>query len=251
MIEEINLNLKAGETDSIGNKVSRVLSKDRDKKYAIWEIVGGDVLCDSDDDTIASHPEVSTWTIQVRGLIKSRKEFAGKYNSHLGHAYKLCFDGNPTAAIDTLKQTYDEISHRLIEESRLLYLIGSLIVALLCEAVLAYNYFYHPHNEFTRRLVAGLAVSVLGGLMSVASGLRNQTFEIPQRKLLVVVYGALRSIVALIAGFVAVLMINTGVALSFLQEHDAFGGFLLACFLAGFSERLVTTALRQIESTAG
>jgi hypothetical protein len=64
-------------------------------------------------------------------------------------------------------------------------------------------------------------------------------------------YGSLRLVLALLAGVVAVLMINTGVALSFLTEHNEFGGILLACFLAGFSERLITSSLRQIEATAG
>jgi len=53
----------------------------------------------------------------------------------------------------------------------------------------------------------------------------NRPFELPESRLLLMAYGSLRLVLALLAGVVAVLMINTGVALSFLTEHNEFGGF--------------------------
>jgi fructose-specific phosphotransferase system IIC component len=54
-------------------------------------------------------------------------------------------------------------------------------------------------------------------------------------------------VIALLAGFVATLMVRTGLVLSFLKDQDAFGGFLLAWFLGGFSERWVSKSLRSLE----
>jgi len=244
-MEQVNLTLKSGETDSLGNVVSRILARDVDKKYVIWETTDGEVVCDGDEDVIDS--AVSTWTLKVRGLIRTRKQFAGKYNGHIGHAYKHCFEKNASAGIETLKETYEEIRRRLLEESRILYLVGSLIATVICESVLGFEYFHQTQPEIIRRTIAGLALAVLGGFMSVATNLQKQRFELVEKRVLTVAYGALRLTVALIAGIVAALMISTGVALSFLQQQDAFGGFLLACFLAGFSERLILSRLRQIE----
>jgi hypothetical protein len=251
MIEEVNLHLKPGDKDSIGNTVERVVAKHVGKKYAVWISTDGRVYVDADDETIVQNPEVAAWTVRVSGLIRSRKAFEGQYNTYLGHAYKLACEGNLNGALEALKRTYDQISGRLTGESRLLYLTGALIVTAVCELICTYLFFFISLSDLAHRVAAGLAMAVLGGFMSVAAGLHKQTFELPESRLLLLAYGSLRLIVALLAGVVAVLMINTGVALSFLLEHNEFGGILLACFLAGFSERLITNSLRQIETTAG
>jgi len=108
----------------------------------------------------------------------------------------------------------------------------------------------HPALQLFDSLAAGIAVAVLGGFMSVAIGLNKQKFELEDSFLMNLVYGALRMVVASIAGYVVTLMIRTGVLLSFLKETNAVGGYLLACFLGGFSERLITKSLRQIEEVA-
>src|ERR1017187_6213925 len=251
MIEDVNLHLVPGAKDSIGNTVVRVLAKDLGKKYAVWEATDRRVYCDAEDDTVLSNPEVTSWTVRVTGLIRRRNALAGNYNSHLGNPYKLAFDGNLNGAVEMLRGTYEQISRRLMGESRLLYLTGALIISGLCELFCSYFFFFASVSEFAHRVIGGLAMAVLGGLMSVASRLHKQTFELPESRLLIMAYGSLRLVLALLAGVVAVLMINTGVALSFLLEHNEYGGILLACFLAGFSERLITNSLRQIESAAG
>ena len=48
--------------------------------------------------------------------------------------------------------------------------------------------------------------------------------------------------------FVATLMMETGVALTFLEQQIGLGGFLLATYLAGYSERFILSSLRQTET---
>lgn len=251
MIEEVNLHLAPGGTDSIGNTVTRVLAKDVGKRYAVWEIPNGYVVADADDDAILVNPDFTARVIRLTTLMRSRKALPGKYNTYVAHAYKLAFDGNLNAALETLKGSYDQLFKRLTGEARLLYLTGSLITAGACGLICSLLFFFAPLDDLEHRVFGGLSMAVLGGFLSVAAGLHKQTFDLPASRLLLLAYGCLRMVVALLAGVVAVLMINTGVALSFLLAHNEFGGILFACFLAGFSERLITNSLRQIEATAG
>lgn len=155
-------------------------------------------------------------------------------------------------AVTVLKTKYDQIVNLLKAErrSKSAYLIGALFVTGMCEVtwlVLKAEEVNHPTLNSFDSVVAGIAAAVLGGIMSVISGLSEQSFEIEDSFTMNMTYGALRIVVALIAGFVTTFMIRTGLALSFLKEQDAFGGYLPACFIGGFSERFVSKSLRQIE----
>lgn len=250
-----SLTLKAGDTDILGNKVATVFAIDPDKKYAIWETTDGQTLVDTDSDALSKSPEFNTLVIQFANLVGRRKEFKGKYSSQIAYAYKLCFDGDPTGAVTALKATNAEIIRVLKEERRLrtAYLAGAIVIAVLFEIV--WLVLKHKETEFPflskyDLYLYGLAVAVLGGVLSVTTGLKNERFDLDDGIWLSLLYGALRIVTAVISGFVAALMIRTGIALSFLLEHDAFGGFLLACFIGGFSERFVSKSLREIEEVA-
>ncbi len=247
-----SLVLKIGDLDLFGNSVTRVFSVNPEKKYAVWEITSGDVLVDADDDRLANDQDIATWTVKLGGLIARRKEAERRYNSHIAHAYKLCLDGDKSSAIALLKEGYEEIREAIRREhrSKAAYLIGSLAVTCTCLVTCWYQYLYHGDNAQIARFLGGLSLSSLGGFMSVAAGLRRQVLQVEEGAWLNALYGALRIAVVMIAGIVATFMISTGVALSFLVHEDAFGGFLLACFVAGYSERFIAKALNQIESVA-
>jgi hypothetical protein len=243
-MEPGSLSLRNGETDCLGNKVSRVFSRDPVKRYVIWETDAGNVVCDADDETVIAQPTVSEWTIKVAGLLSNQAAFKKHYNSYVAHAYKLCFDGDLQAALLTLKTTYDEIVRRLQRAAKLAFLLGALGAAMTCVVTCATLYLHHFGNDTLDLIFAAVGVSALGGFMSVASGLRKIAIDLEERTRINVLYGALRVVVAMIAGLVATLLIRTGAVLSFLQKKDAFSGFLLVCFLSGFSERFVYKALK-------
>ena len=201
--------------------------------------------------TVIAQQAISEWTIKVAGLLSNQVAFKKHYNSHVAHAYKLCFDGDPEAALLTLKTTHDEIVRRLQRGATLAFLLGALGTGMVCVATCAILYLQHFGNDTLNRIFAGIGVSGLGGFMSVASGLRKIGIDLEERTRINVLYGAVRVVVAMIAGVVATLLIRTGAVLSFLQEKDAFSGFLLVCFLSGFSERFVYKALKGIEDQVG
>lgn len=250
-----SLTLKEGDTDPFGNKVSQIFATDSTKKYAIWETTQGKVLVDTDSDDLNKDARITTWTLKLTSLISRHKILRGNYNSQIAYAYKLCLDGNADSAVTALETTYNEVVKLLKDarRTRLSYLLGALVVTAVCSISWLVWYYgvAHPSPPGKTDLVLdGAVVAVLGGFLSVAVGLRDLDIETEESFWMNMVYGALRIVVALICGFVATLMIRTGIALTFLQQQDAFGGFLLACFLAGYSERFITQTLRGIESDA-
>ena len=64
-MDSVNLLLKPGSIDSLGNVVAKVHAADSTKPYAIWETTKGQVLCDADIDL---DPNVSVWTAKVTDL---------------------------------------------------------------------------------------------------------------------------------------------------------------------------------------
>lgn len=198
-----------------------------------------------------AQPTISEWTIKVAGLLSNQVAFKKHYNSHVAHAYKLCFDGDVQAGLLTLKTTHDEIVRRLLRGAKLAFLLGALITAMTCVAICAILYFRNFGNDILDRIFAAVGVSALGGFMSVAIGLRKIAIDLEERTRINALYGAVRVVVAIIAGVVATLLIRTGAVLSFLQEKDASSGFLVVCFLSGFSERFVYKALKGIENQLG
>lgn len=250
-MEPTSLSLQIGDRDCFGNKVLRVFARDPVRRYVIWETEGGRVACDADDETLSRNPDITEWTIKVGGLVSNQLAFREQYNGHLAHAYKLYFDGDPQACLLTLKTTYREIVRRLERAAKLGFLLGALGTTAFGVAICIILYFSHFAGETLNRMITAAAVSALGGFMSVASGLRKLKIDLEERTRVNALYGAVRVVVAMIAGVVAALLIRTGAVLSFLQQQDALSGFLVACFLSGFSERFVYRALRQIEDQVG
>jgi hypothetical protein len=162
----------------------------------------------------------------------------------------MYFDGGADACLSVLKSTYEEVVRQTRRWSKLSFLLGATVATVLVIPTCGFLYFRLATSEIVKLFLAGMSVSTLGGFMSVAGGLRELTPDPDDTLEINALYGGVRVVVATIAGVVATLLIRTGVLLSFLQQKDAFSGFLVACFIAGFSERFVYRALRSIEDNS-
>ena len=247
---ESSLSLKIGDTDALGNRVRRVFMRECARRYAIWGTEKGEVVCDADDEALSEHPEIQEWVIKLVSLISLNPSLKTKYNSYVAHVYKMYFDGGAEACMAVLKSAYGELARQHQRWSKLFFLLGAAAVAALGVSTCALVYFRFNLSDLFKHFLAGVAVSTLGGFMSVAGGLRELSLDLEESTAVNALYRGGQVVVAMIAGIVATLLIRTGVLLSFLQQKDALSGFLVACFLAGFSVRFVYKALRSIENGA-
>jgi hypothetical protein len=91
----------------------------------------------------------------------------------------------------------------------------------------------------------------MGGVMSVAIGLRKLDLDIQDSSYANTFYGALRVIIASIAGVIIYFIIESKIALAVLQDPSASPyGFVVAAFVSGFSEMLVPNIMKKMDSTA-
>jgi hypothetical protein len=83
-------------------------------------------------------------------------------------AYKLFFDGNPTACEEALKDSYDELTARLARRAKVAYLLGTLVAALACVAVCVPLYLHYSPYRAIVLMIAASGAGGVGGFVSVA-----------------------------------------------------------------------------------
>jgi hypothetical protein len=237
-----------GSVEALGIPVTRSYNGEASQSYKVTEAANGRVGVDGEARV---DPDVAIWTARVSDLAGRDATLRERYRGHIAHATRLSFEIGREAALDYLKDTYTEIAQHFDGErnAKLAYLGGSLLVTAIAESICLRLYTTLPAESAGHGIVAGLAAASLGGFLSVAMEVRGRASAAQESTLVNAVYGSLRSVFALIAGFVAFLIIKTGIALTFLQHDDAFGGLLLVCCLAGYSERYIFRFLGRNEAS--
>jgi hypothetical protein len=239
---DMNSHTMNGSGDPHGTPVYRSYSGEPSHTYRVVETPNGRVATDGDNTV---NPDVSIWMSRVEELASRDPKLRERYRGAISYAAKLSFEAGPQVAMDHLKETYVEIAEYFEAErnARLAFLGGSMLVAGIAEFLCLRWYMTLPAANAMHSVMAGLAAASLGGFMSVATAPQGRNGEMQEGALINGLYGSLRSVFALIAGFMTFMMIRTGMGLTFLQHEDAFGGLLLACFLAGYCERHIFRSL--------
>jgi hypothetical protein len=244
---DMNSHTINGSGEPLGTPVYRTFSGEPSHSYRVVETPNGRVTIDTENTV---DPDVSIWMSRVEELASRDPKLKERYRGHVAYALKLSFEAGPQVAIDHLKETYVEIAEYFEAErnARLAYLGGSMLVTGVAEFFCLRWYMTLPAASAIHGVMAGLAAACFGGFMSVATEVRGRNGEMQEGAMVNGLYGSLRCVFALIAGFIAFMVVKTGIAVTFLQHDDAFGGMLLACFLAGFGERYIFRVLGHREA---
>ena len=87
----------------------------------------------------------------------------------------------------------------------------------------------------------------MGGFLSVAIGAAGIKLDLQDKLIVNVLYGAFRILIAMISGIMMVFFIEEKILLSFLKDASDIYGFIIASFLAGFSEKLVPNLMNRLD----
>ena len=244
--------LVVGGTDHSGGKITRMYHKELGK-YAIYETEKLEVKIWGDVASLAGG-KINELLSQIADYRNFDDKVKKKYNSRQALAMRIAVDGDGTACERMLQSILESMRLYLVRESQIPYVLGALSPLPCMLAVFGLVYKLQMIDALGVRIYGVMVFAAMGGIMSVAIGLRKLDLNPLDNQLVNYLYGVLRIIIAMIAGVVMLFLIESGVALAFLKDVKdvPYGyGYLVASFLAGFSEMVVPNIIRKMDKQAG
>jgi len=174
-----------------------------------------------------------------------------------GDALEMIFQDETSDGLEILNALRDELRTKEEGQRRLMYQLGTLLIALL--PWIAYL-FLHGRGYLQpgtwNPWMLGAALAMAGGLFSVCLNIASLEVNVNQGKLFLLFAGATRSAVAFLAGIGLLLAMRSKMFAGITYESskpliDAEPlrmAEMFFCFLAGFSEYFVPNILRDSEN---
>ena len=241
------IDLKVGGKDSHGNSVTQIYHYEPNK-YVIYENDRMDVLIDGDDSKLSGATRTNELLSEIADYTSHAPLLKRKYNSSVAHALRLLLDGDSAACEKSLENVLASIPLDLARGSKLSYVMGAVGLMLLLLGLFGITFKLGLLNSLGVRVYTSLVFAAMGGVMSVAIGMRKLDVDLHDSQLVNGFYGALRVTIASIAGVVMLFLIESGFALAFLKtSQDPAYGFTIAAFLSGFSEMLVPNIMKKMD----
>jgi hypothetical protein len=242
-----NIDLRVGSEDSYGNKVIRVFHKALGK-YIIYEVENLDVMISGDSSGVAGKVRLNQLLENISDYRTRFPFIRKKYNPRQAVALRLALDGETAGCEQLLDSISESIPRYLMRISQLLYVSGSISLMVLALVVFGVSWTGHRLSPFGVEIYTAIVFAAMGGVMSVAIGLRKLELSLDDALWVTFFYGALRVLIAMIAGVIILFLIESKFALTFLKDPAASPyGFAIAAFLSGFSEMLVPNLMKKME----
>lgn len=177
-------------------------------------------------------------------------------NKQIARAIGLGLNGEINSAIQTLEKCGNRLIRLRRNEERIRYLFGAsclllpILLVLLCLRVSVDfypNLVEVPHSWLI--LTEIITCGSLGGIFSVALGLRDLDVNIdagPKFNMLAGASRILIALIALIAGIIVYFGVKTNVVLGTLGKENGNYGLYLAAMIAGFSESFIPNIVERI-----
>jgi hypothetical protein len=241
--------LKVGELDALGVTVQRIFSREAGK-YTIYETAENRVAIDGPDSERCNHPGIHQAMMTVADITIHNPALKGQYNSRIAHAYKIALDGDGKTCESALREIAEDMSRHISRVRQRAYQLGALIGVLIPPISFLTAYRLWPLNELALRLFTASVFAALGGFFSVLLGIRQLDLDLKENFGATMTHGIFRIVIAVISGIVVVYLIRANLLLGPLNNPTSGDTFALACFLTGFSERLVPNVLKRFETTS-
>jgi hypothetical protein len=240
--------LRPGDTDSIGATVRAVLAKEPGK-YIIYETEERSVSVDGPDTSACHRPGIHKAMMEIADLTIHDPSLKARYNSRIGHAYKIALDGDGDSCETALEGIAEDMAHHLRRPRQRAYQMGALLGVTFASLLYYVVSRVTVLNDLAIRLFCGAVFASVGGFLSVLIGSREIELDLKESFSATLTYGMLRITIAAISGVIVVFLIGAGLVLGPLKNPDSFNAFALVCIVAGFSERLIPNVLKSLESS--
>lgn len=245
-----NYDLKVGELDYSGARVTRVYSQQKDK-YVIYSTDEKlyPVVTAEDETPLREDTDICNEILQYRDYKENDPHLKDRFNAGYSLAISTILEEHPDVGRAALRTVIEEIESFLQREATFYYMLG----AVLATAIVLVNYliFYQFESAFdvrTQIVFHAVAFSALGGFLSVALGSGKVNVELRNDELSKAIYGALRIAIAIISGVIVYYALKSYV-FSTLQLSET--ALYVICAGAGFLEKLVPNLMHNVESKSG
>ena len=226
---------------------ARVLAQE-DGKYTVYETPDHRVVIDGPDSEKCNDPAIHKAMMDIADITIHNPKLKTEYNSRIGYAYKIALDGDADACVAELKRIAQDMTSHMRRTCQRAYQIGALLAVVVPPIVYLIAYKVSPLNDLSIRLFSATVFAAMGAFLSVLMGSRQLDLDLKESFATTMVYGVFRIIIGVISGIVVVFLIRADFLLGPLRKPDSYDAFAVACFVAGFSERLIFNVLKNFES---
>ena len=243
-----NYNLKVGEDDPSGLKIKKILAQDVNN-YLVYSTYEPACYVIADhEELLTKDPEICKELMLIRDYRENDEHLKAKYYPSYALAVSAILDGNAEAGRSALRMIREEMEALLRREATRLYLLGAAGATAI--VLLVYGSFYWFSNRFTASLAPerdvffAVALSALGGFLSVATGtgkIRAETLDLERWKIF---SGASRIAIAVVSGILVLYAIRGELMLS--QLNGSSYALFVAFAAAGFIEKLIPNLMYKV-----
>jgi len=244
------IDLKIGDKDAYGSIVELVFHNSPGR-YTIYQVAPLEVRVAGDTSALHGQIKINQLITKI-GEYRQIERIRQLYNSGYAYAVRLALDGDVAQAEAALQQLLDSVQAYLMRSSRLSYLLGAIYLLGITLAVFGVLALFNLIGDLGVHIFSAMTFAAMGGVMSVAIGIKKIDLDHQEKKIVNCFYGSIRTLIAMIAGVVVFFMIESGFALSFLKiSPNTPYAYLIAAFLSGFSEMLVPNLMAKMDGQAG
>lgn len=248
-------NIKKGQLDDSGNKITNVLVKY--DEYAIYEIDDPDInnrlRIIIDGHTNESESKIKDRFNKVKIQYIKAKVLLGKSSNYgmmkqrIAHTLSTYLSSDQQNSGKEFLDLIQEITieHEKLVTNRAMYLIPSFLFIFFTFSLIIFSIQDRQTNTPSWIILTSMLSASLGGGLSILINAKSLNFEEFQTKSHYVLIGLERSILALITGAIAFIVIKSGIISPSFTSNSYWNTMAILIF-SGFSESFIPSILKKI-----